>query len=159
MGVMTEPICTSWRELRMERAAARPLSQLPQDQDGDPGAAARPRERIAATHTSSLSIASRATVRWTRRSRYSVPFFFIPDGPDSLCLLEAEPSLPAALAQGLKDRGWKRPVLERREGGRCFDRISAVELSPAGRPGGYADPSRSNTASGCSSKSSSQFEV
>lgn len=62
--------------------------------------------------------------------------------------LEAERSLPADLAKGMEQRGWKVDLAEDPGRGRHFGGINAIELNADGTVTGYADPRRTNAAAG-----------
>jgi gamma-glutamyltranspeptidase/glutathione hydrolase len=62
--------------------------------------------------------------------------------------LEAEKSLPPAIAEEMKQRGWKVDLPEEPGRGRHFGGINAIEINADGTLTGYADPRRTNAAVG-----------
>lgn len=62
--------------------------------------------------------------------------------------LEAEESLPAAVATGLEQRGWKVVRREAAGTGRYFGGINVIEVGADGTLTGLADPRRTNAAVG-----------
>ena len=62
--------------------------------------------------------------------------------------LEAEQSLPAAVATTLKERGWNVVLREPAGTGKHFGGINAIEFNADGTLTGYADPRRTNAAAG-----------
>lgn len=69
-------------------------------------------------------------------------------GANSEEAFEAEQSLPAEVAQGLRDRGWKVVLPEEPGRGRHFGGVNAIEFNANGSLTGYADPRRTNAAAG-----------
>ena len=67
------------------------------------------------------------------------------DGSDQL---EAEASLPDAVAEQLRALGWKVVLREPAGTGRHFGGMNAIEVRPDGTLRGLADPRRTNAASG-----------
>lgn len=63
-------------------------------------------------------------------------------------VIEAERSLPAAVASGLQEKGWKVVLREEPGRGRYFGGLNAVEFNADGTMTGYADPRRTNVAAG-----------
>ena len=61
---------------------------------------------------------------------------------------EAEESLPADVAEGLRSRGWKVVLPEAAGRGRRFGGVNAIEFNADGSLTGYADPRRTNVAAG-----------
>lgn len=61
---------------------------------------------------------------------------------------EAEESLPAAVADGLRRRGWRVVLPEVAGRGRHFGGLNAIEVAADGSLIGYADPRRTNVARG-----------
>lgn len=61
---------------------------------------------------------------------------------------EAEKSLPADVAAGLRGLGWKIVPAEDAGRGRHFGGVNAVEFNANGTLTGYADPRRTNAAAG-----------
>jgi len=74
--------------------------------------------------------------------------FVIPWKPGEVETFEAEQSLPAAQAAGLRALGWKVVLPEAAGRGRLFSGVNAVEFNPDGTLTGYADPRRTNAAAG-----------
>jgi gamma-glutamyltranspeptidase/glutathione hydrolase len=62
--------------------------------------------------------------------------------------LEAEQSLPAAVATALKERGWNVVLREPAGTGKHFGGVNAIEFNADGSLTGYADPRRTNAAAG-----------
>ncbi len=71
-----------------------------------------------------------------------------PERPGDGRLFEAEQSLPAEVAAGLRARGWKVALPEEAGRGRHFGGINAIEFNADGSLTGYADPRRTNAAAG-----------
>ncbi len=65
--------------------------------------------------------------------------------PDTI---EAETSLDAGVAEGLRALGWRVDLREHPGTGRHFGGVNAVTLNPDGSRTGYADPRRTNAAIG-----------
>lgn len=63
-------------------------------------------------------------------------------------VFEAEATLPAEVAAGLEQRGWRVVRREAAGTGRHFGGLTAVALHPDGSRTGYADPRRTNAAAG-----------
>ncbi|HND61596.1 MAG TPA: gamma-glutamyltransferase [Opitutaceae bacterium] len=74
--------------------------------------------------------------------------FEIPWRKGDVQAVEAEQSLPAGEAEGLRRLGWKVNLSEPAGEGRKFSGVSAVEFNPDGTVTGYADPRRSNAVAG-----------
>ncbi len=68
------------------------------------------------------------------------------DDPNNV--FETEESLPAGVATGLAQLGWKVERKEPAGTGRHFGGLNAIELHPDGSRTGYADPRRTNAAAG-----------
>ena len=67
---------------------------------------------------------------------------------DETDAFEAEISLPASEAEGLRARGWKVVLPEEAGRGRHFGGVNAIEFNANGALTGYADPRRTNAAAG-----------
>jgi gamma-glutamyltranspeptidase/glutathione hydrolase len=74
--------------------------------------------------------------------------FVAPIRRDEVEAFEAEASLPAAVVNGLRDRGWNVLLPEEAGRGRHFGGINAIDFHPDGSKTGYADPRRTNVAVG-----------
>ncbi|MBI4623043.1 MAG: gamma-glutamyltransferase [Verrucomicrobia bacterium] len=67
---------------------------------------------------------------------------------DEVEAFEAEQSFPAAVADGLRARGWKVELPEVAGRGRHFGGVNAIEFNRDGTLTGFADPRRTNVAAG-----------
>jgi gamma-glutamyltranspeptidase len=74
--------------------------------------------------------------------------FVAPIRRDEVEAFEAEASLPAAVVNGLRERGWKVVLPEEAGRGRHFGGINAIDFHADGSKTGYADPRRTNVAVG-----------